>query len=62
VLLPVITGFLGILSMLNPQKTNMPFYILLIAVGYGFVSGAASLFLKRLGTLKEPTLRVSFYF
>ncbi len=62
VLLPVITGFLGILSMVNPQKTNMPFYILLIAVGYGFVSGAASLFLKRLGTLKEPTLRVAFYF
>lgn len=62
VLLPVITGFLGILSMVNPQKTNMPFYILLIAVGYGFVSGAASLFLKRLGTLKEPTLRVCFLF
>ena len=62
VLLPVITGFLGILYMVNPQKTNMPFYILLIAISYGFVSGAASLFLKHLGTLKEPTLRIAFYF
>lgn len=62
VLLPVITGFFGILYMVNPQKTNMPFYILLIVIGYGFVSSAASLFLKQLGELQEPTLRVAFYF
>lgn len=62
VLLPVVTGFWGILFLVNPQKTNMPLSILLIAIGYGFVSGASSLFLKRLGELQEPTLRVAFYF
>lgn len=62
VLLPVISGFAGILYMVSPQKTNIPFYVLTIAVSYGLFSGAASLFLKRLGTLKEPTLRVAFYF
>lgn len=61
-LLPVLTGFLGILYMVSPQKTNIPFYVLFIAIGYGLFSGAASLFLKRLGTLEEPTLRVAFYF
>lgn len=61
-LLPVISGFAGILYMVSPQKTNIPFYVLFIAIGYGLFSGAASLFLKRLGTLEEPTLRVAFYF
>lgn len=48
--------------MVSPQKTNIPFYVLFIAIGYGLFSSAASLFLKRLGTLEEPTLRVAFYF
>lgn len=61
-LLPVISGFAGMLYMVSPQKTNIPFYVLFIAIGYGLFSGAASLFLKRLGTLEEPTLRVAFYF
>lgn len=61
-LLPVVSGFLGILYMVSPQKTNIPFYVLFIAIGYGLFSGTASLFLKRLGTLEEPTLRVAFYF
>lgn len=62
VLLPVISGFAGILYMVSPQKTNIPFYVLFIAIGYGLFSGMASLFLKRLGTLEEPTLRIAFYF
>ena len=58
----LLLGFLGVVVMLSPTITPDEYFAAAVGIGAGFCTAVATTFVKRLGLMKEPELRILFYF
>ena len=58
----LLLGFLGVVIMLSPSITPDEYFAAAVGLGAGFFTAVATTYVKRLGLMKEPELRILFYF
>ena len=58
----LVLGFLGVIVMLSPTITPEEYFPAAVGLGAGFCTAVATTYVKRLGLMKEPELRILFYF
>ena len=58
----LLLGFLGVVIMLSPTITPDEYFAAAVGLGAGFCTAVATTYVKRLGLMKEPELRILFYF
>ena len=56
----LLLGFLGVVVMLSPTITPDEYFAAAVGIGAGFCTAVATTFVKRLGLMKEPELRILF--
>ena len=58
----LLLGFLGVVIMLSPTITPDEYFAAAVGLAAGFCTAVATTYVKRLGLMKEPELRILFYF
>ena len=58
----LLLGFFGVVIMLSPSITPDEYFAAAVGLGAGFFTAVATTYVKRLGLMKEPELRILFYF
>jgi S-adenosylmethionine uptake transporter len=58
----LLLGFAGVVIMLSPTIAPHEYFAAGVGLGAGFCTAVAVAYVKRLGLLKEPELRILFYF
>lgn len=57
----LLLGFMGVVVMLSPTITPDEYFAAVVGLGSGFCTAVATTYVKRLGLMKEPELRILFY-
>ena len=57
----LLLGFVGVTVMLSPTITPDEYFAAVVGLGSGFCTAVATTYVKRLGLMKEPELRILFY-
>ncbi len=57
----LLLGFLGVVVMLSPTITPDEYFAATVGLLSGFCTAVATTYVKRLGLMKEPELRILFY-
>ena len=58
----LLLGFFGVVVMLSPTITPDEYFAAGVGLAAGFCTAVATTYVKRLGLMKEPELRILFYF